>query len=316
MRSILLIILLWFSMISFLHGQDFPTETVQLPDTDISFDLVQLPGGNFRLGSQTEDVEVELSPFWIGTHEVTHDLYRLFQVRANDNETAAREDFSVDAISRPSPPYLDLTYGMGMRGGFPQVNTTQQAALRFCQWLYQKTGQFYRLPTEAEWEYACLAGSEVGLPQVQAGTSIRPEDLEEYAWLYENSGEVYHPTGQKAPNAFGLYDMLGNVSEWTLDHYTADYYDYLRENPVDPWVVPSRKHSRTVRGGSYDSYQEECSCRLRIKSSARWQARDPQIPKSIWWNVDAPFVGFRLVRPVDQPSEAEIEAFFATAIVD
>lgn len=289
-------------------------EEVKLAGTNVHFKLAKLAGGTFEFGGGDAPLLVELSPFWIGTHEVTHDAYRCFQNRENDSPATAPKaaEFSVDAVSRPSPPYLDFTYGMGTRGGYPQVNTTQQAALRYCAWLYQKTGDFYRLPTEAEWEYACLAGSGGNGPVGVAND----EALLAQAWVLENSNEKFQLTGQKAKNPWGLYDMLGNVSEWTLDQYAKDYAEAVGTETQDPWLKPSRKHSRTVRGGSYDTYAEDCNCRVREKSSPRWQERDPQIPKSIWWNVDAPFVGFRLVRPVQQPTASEIAAFFAAAIID
>ncbi|MEL6140276.1 MAG: SUMF1/EgtB/PvdO family nonheme iron enzyme [Bacteroidota bacterium] len=281
-------------------------DTIQIPGSEVEFTLAKIPAGAFQMGDENGSANVQLSAFWIMTHEVTHDAYRLFQRRDNDTPSAVAKDFDVDAITRPTPPYLDLTYGMGTRGGFPQVNTTQQAALRYCKWLYLKTGQFFRLPTEAEWEYACLASSNV---------DVNP-DLLHKAWLYENAEERFHPVGEKEPNAWGLYDMLGNVSEWTLDQYTADYFELISNQQLDPWISPSSKHSRTIRGGSFDDYAEDCNCRVRTKSSPRWQARDPQIPKSKWWNVDAPFLGFRLVRPVKAPTPEFIAAFFAEAIVD
>ncbi|WP_168797557.1 formylglycine-generating enzyme family protein [Neolewinella litorea] len=280
-----------------------PLDTVRLPGSEVYFTMVPLEGGSFAFGETGQ--LVTLSPFAISSHEVTHDAYRLFQVRDNDTPVAATEGWDVDAVSRPSPPYLDLTYGMGTRGGYPQVNTTQQAALRYCEWLYEKTGRFFRLPTEAEWEYACLAGEEPD-----------PADLEDLAWLYENGEETYHPTGEKQPNAWGLYDMIGNVSEWTLDEYYDDYADRIAAAPADPWMRPDGKHSRTVRGGSFDTEMSTAGCRAREKSSPRWQARDPQIPKSRWWNVDSPFLGFRLVSPAEQPSPGEVHAFFSEAIVD
>ena len=283
------------------RAQELAVDSVSIPGTEVAFALVELPGGTVQLGG---DATVTVSPFAIGTHEVTHDLYRLFQVRENDGPQAATDSWDVDAVTRPSPPYLDFTYGMGTRGGYPQVNTTQQAALRFCAWLYDKTGRFFRLPTEAEWEYACLAGADSA-----------PEDLSDYAWLYENGEETYHRTGLKLPNAWGLFDMLGNVSEWTLDEYYEDYPQRVAD-ASDPWMRPDGKHARTVRGGSYDTYTEAAGCSERERSSPRWQARDPQIPKSKWWNVDSPFLGFRVVSPQGELTEDEVRAFFREAIVD
>ena len=299
---------LFLASIPFVRAQT-ALDTVPIPGTGVSFTLAYLPGGEFRMGSAEAGSKVTLSPFWIGTHEVTHDAYRIFQRRDNDSAEGV-EDFDVDAVSRPTPPYLDFTSGMGTRGGYPQVNTTQQATIFYCAWLYQKTGVFYRLPTEAEWEYACRAGSDNEWPAGIAATALL-----DHAWLYENGEERYHRVGRKPPNAWGLYDMLGNVSEYTLDHYTDEYFSEIGATPQDPWIEPTGKYSRTVRGGSYDTDAAECNCLARDKSIPKWQARDPQIPKSIWWNVDSPFVGFRLVRPVQQPTPEEAAEFFVRAIV-
>ncbi len=290
-------------------GQAAPPEktNISIPGSDQSFEMVFLKGGVLTISEGDREGEVRLSPFWIGTREVTHDEYRLFQFRVNDTDESGWKEgqFAADAVARPTPPYLDLTYGMGTRGGFPEVNMTQQAALRYCQWLYQKTGIFFRLPTEAEWEFACRAGGD---GQV--------DPIGDVAWYYDNGEERYHVVGQKKPNGWGLYDMLGNVAEWTLDQYKPDYLDAAGPDAENPWIKPEGKHARTVKGGSYDTFAADCNCSARVKSSAKWQARDPQIPKSIWWNVDAPFVGFRLVRPAAQPAPAEVEAFFKEAIKD
>ncbi len=89
---------------------------------------------------------------------------------------------------------------------------------------YEKTGVFYRLPTEAEWEYACRAGT-----RTTWFFGDDPIGMDQVAWYYGNSGGVFHPGGKKAPNPWGLYDMYGNVAEWTLDQYQADYLASLSE---------------------------------------------------------------------------------------
>jgi len=289
------------------------TRTDAIPGSKVIFRMTLVPGGSFHFGNPGEIAGplIQLDSFWLGTHEVSYDEFIIFYQKEYDNDTSARPEksYSADAVTRPTPQYMDYTYGMG-KEGFPAVGMTQQAALRYCQWLYEKTGVFYRLPTEAEWEYACKEAN-------QQGSLASTSALDEYAWFYQNSFEKYHPIGQKKPNARGLYDMLGNVAEWTLDFYEINYLENLAGSvAVNPWAPPPRRHSRTVRGGSYDSNATECSCTFRQKSDPRWQARDPQIPKSKWWNPDSPFVGFRLASPVRQPSGEEVKVFFEKTIKD
>jgi formylglycine-generating enzyme required for sulfatase activity len=133
--------------------------------------------------------------------------------------------------------------------------------------------------------------------------------LGEYAWFRENSEMKYHPVGQKKPNAWGLYDMLGNVAEWTLDQYDVQWYSKVKDN--DPFLRAVTRYPRTVRGGSYRDPSTELRPSQRTPNDAAWNRRDPQVPKSKWWNADAPFVGFRLVRPQRQPTPEEAELFFA-----
>jgi formylglycine-generating enzyme required for sulfatase activity len=170
----------------------------------------------------------------------------------------------------------------------------QYAAIMYCKWLYAKTGIFYRLPTELEWEYASQAGQE-----------IPNEKLTDYAWVQENASEKYHQVGLKKPNAWGLHDMLGNVSEWVLDHF--DDANYPGKN--DP-VYIDKYADAVVRGGNYQDPVSRVRLNGRMPADPIWNRRDPQIPKSIWWNADAPFVGFRIMRPAKQPTTQEINAFF------
>lgn len=296
----------WLLLIAIACLGQSTSENLQIPGTTTSIALVCLPAGNLPQSS------IEIPAFKVSTHEITYDQYLPFLEKEYDSEQSnTQKNYQVDAITRPSPPYLDFSYGMGTRGGYPAVSMTQQAALRYCQWLYVKTGVFFRLPTEAEWEYACRAGSK---SEFYYGDD--PEDLDEFGWFVDNSDEAFQKTGQKKPNAWGLYDMLGNVSEWTLDQYREAYWEKGQMGFKVPQVNPKGKYGRTVRGGAYDDNPEDCSCVSRLRSSPKWQARDPQIPKSIWWNPDSPFVGFRIVSPSKTYSPEEVKAFFEAVIVD
>ncbi|MEO1449389.1 MAG: SUMF1/EgtB/PvdO family nonheme iron enzyme, partial [Bacteroidota bacterium] len=141
-----------------------------------------------------------------------------------------------------------------------------------------------------------------------------PEELDAYGWYYENSDGAYHPVASLEPNAWGLYDMHGNVAEWCLDQYQADFWESLADSVQNPWRRPDRLHPRTVRGGSWDDDAEELRSANRIRSSMEWKRRDPQLPKSFWWNTDSPFVGFRLVSPIPRPSPEEIARFWRTTL--
>ena len=121
---------------------------------------------------------------------------------------------------------------------------TQLAAIKFCEWLSAITGKFYRLPTEAEWEYACRAGSDGAY---SFGNDFN--ELKEYAWYADNSNEKYQKVGQKKPNSWGVYDMHGNVAEWTLDQYIATAYKKRKKDVVNPYEAATKTYPRVVRGG-------------------------------------------------------------------
>ena len=286
--------------------------TQLIPGTSFSFKMKSIPSGTVELGPQK--AKISLDSFYIGIYEVTYDEFNCFRERDQDADKTEHPtiQYKAEAVTRPTPQYVNLTFGMGDRGGFPMASTTQQGALKYCKWLYEKTGRFYRLPTEAEWEYACKAGTTT--PYYFGADATKIGD---YAWYYENSDDKYHKVGQKLPNPWGLYDMLGNVAEWTSDDYRVDYYDQLKSASLNPWMIPTKKHSRTVKGGAYiDDDPDHLLPTYRLKSEPKWQVRDPQIPKSKWWNTDSPYVGFRLVSPLKSYTAAEIEEYFKLAIVD
>jgi formylglycine-generating enzyme required for sulfatase activity len=267
---------------------------VTIPNTTISYDMVAVPAGEFTMGSNAKKDEqpphkVKLDAFWMQAHEVTWDEYRLFMFASQGGETT-HQDAVVDAVSRPTKPYVEMSFGMGING-FPAISMTQHAANKYAEWLSARTGEFYRLPTEAEWEYAC-----------RAGTTGEPANLKDVAWYAENSQGKYQQVATKKPNAWGLYDMLGNVMEWTLDQYAP----YKPGEQVNPWVRGTQPYPHAVRGGSWNDPPAAVTCTARVGSDANWKQQDPQLPKSIWYMTDAQWLGFRLVRPAKIPAVDEM----------
>jgi formylglycine-generating enzyme required for sulfatase activity len=289
-----------------LLAQDLKTYEQPVAGTTAKFKMVALPAGSFTIGSAASEKgrdadegpqkKVELSAFWIGEREVTFGEWDAFFKNMDVPQT---KNIAVDAVSRPTAQYIDLTWGMGRDAKQPTNSMSQQAAIMYCKWLYEKTGVFYRLPTEAEWEYACRAGAAQDLKNLAA-----------IGYFKDNSQAKFHKTAELKPNAWGLYDMLGNVSEWTLDQYDPAAYQKLTANAKNPVVPPASKYPKVVKGGSYLDESHELRCANRIASDASWNVRDPQIPKSKWWLTDGMFVGFRVARPAQQPAKEEIEKFF------
>jgi formylglycine-generating enzyme required for sulfatase activity len=290
---------------------DFGPYEQTIAGSTVKFKMVPIPEGTFTMGGSSQDKKkepdegppkkVKVDAFWMGAHEVTYDEFLLF---FNDEKTSRNSD--VDAVTRPTPQYIDLSWGMGKQGGFPVNSMSHRTALMYCRWLYNKTGQFYRLPTEAEWEYACKAGSSTIYP-----FGDNPSQLDQYAWYSANSNNKYQKVGQKKPNAWGLHDILGNVAEWTMDQYDEGYFNKLQDGSSNPLIPPGSRYPKAVRGGGYTDKPEALRASNRWKSEPSWNKRDPQIPKSKWWLTDAASVGFRLVRPLQQPSAEEIDKFYS-----
>ncbi|MCA9066068.1 MAG: formylglycine-generating enzyme family protein, partial [Planctomycetaceae bacterium] len=189
----------------------------------------------------------------------------------------------------------------------PAISMTQHAARMYCKWLSAKTGRYYRLPTEAEWEYACRAGTTTAY---SFGDDVG--QLGDYAWFAGNSDGKFHPVGQKKPNPWGLYDMHGNVAEWVLDQYVPNAYAAHSGKgiAVNPLEIPKTVYPRIVRGGGWDDEPEMLRSAVREGSAEEWKEQDPQIPQSIWYLTDAQGLGFRVVRPLVEPSEEEKAAYW------
>lgn len=287
----------------------FATYNQTINGSTVTFKMVAIPAGSFTMGSAANQpgrqqdegpaTTVKVDAFWMEEHETTYDEYILFQDESFDPAPKP------DGITRPSPPYIDFTLGMGKTGGYPANSMSQYSAIMYCKWLYKKTGIFYRLPTEAEWEYACRAGSKTAY---YFGDDAKA--LPQYAWFAGNSNDKYRQVMQLKPNAWGLYDMLGNVAEWTIDQYKDDYFTQIKANTTNPAIQPVKKSPVTLRGGHFRDEAAGVRSAARLKSDPQWNARDPQIPRSKWWNTDAPFIGFRVVRPVKQPTAEEADKFY------
>ena len=212
----------------------------RIPGTEVKFEMAPIPGGSFRMGSPKDEQghaadegpvhEVHIDPFWMEVHEVTWDEYDQWAVRLDKDRRAVQrvppsdQDRLADAISEPSTPYTGMDFGMG-KPGRPAISMTQFSAKVYCKWLSARTGRYYRLPTEAEWEYACRAGTSTAYSF--GNDSSR---LGEYAWFFENSNDKYHKVATKKPNPWGLYDMHGNVAEWVVDQYLPTLTEDGRAN--------------------------------------------------------------------------------------
>ena len=308
------------------NASDMEPYTNAIPGTGVKYVMVPIPGGEFMMGSPETEAgrkpdegpqhKVKISPFWMGRCEVTWNEYELFMYPDEERRTRATMatdaagDKLADAVTHPSKPYVEMSFGMG-KDGFPAISMTQHAANKYCQWLSAKTGQFYRLPTEAEWEYACRAGT----------TSMYffgddASKLPEYGWFEQNSDFKYQKVGKKKPNPWGLYDMCGNVVEWVLDQYDPDYYKQCAANggAVDPWNKATKPYPHSVRGGSWDDEAVMCRSAARRGSDRSWKMQDPQLPKSIWYFSDAQFVGFRIVRPLKVPPPEEMQKYWSSGV--
>ena len=254
-----------------------------MPVSDYHFKMIPIPRGKVAVPDPEHPgatKEVEVGPFWICETETTWEMFDPF---VDLEERAFMLDLPVDpdGITGPTPPYVPPDQGWG-KEGYAALTMSFDSAEMFCRWLSKETGRQYRLPTEAEWEYACTAGKEKSIP---------PEELDKYAWFAANSEKKTHPVKSKEPNEWGLYDMLGNAAEYCVG---------MDGTPV-------------LKGGYFDQGADQVSPDARIPQSKenldQWLEKDPQIPKSKWWLAGPTFHGFRIVcegdaeKPSEQPTE-------------
>ncbi len=305
---------------------DMKAYTNFIPGTDVSYAMTPIPGGEFLMGSKDAEAnrkadegpqhKVKLDPFWMGTYEVTWDQYLLFMYPDDEKKlretkpTDAAVDQVSDAVTRPSKPYADMSNGFG-KSGYPAIAMTQHAANKFCHWLSAKTGHFYRLPTEAEWEYASRAGTTTAYSFGDDASK-----LGDYGWFFDNSNSKTQKVGKKKPNPWGLHDMYGNAAEWVLDQYDAHYYKTLADAGIatNPWNKATQPYPHSARGGHWDDDAPMLRSGARRGSDRSWKMTDPQLPKGKWYVTDAWFIGFRVVRPLTVPSSEEMTKYWISGV--
>jgi formylglycine-generating enzyme required for sulfatase activity len=234
---------LWLALaVATVAGSAGHSETAaDVVTNSVGMRMVRVAPGTFPMGTPPGEPlrQDEETP-----HRVT--LTRPFRIAAT--EVTRRQWLAVMPQSLAAQPGDDR----------PVTSVSWKEAQEFCLELSRREGRTYRLPTEAEWEYACRAGVPSAPP---------PEaELADVAWYADNSDGTVHPVGLKAPNEWGLHDVLGNVGEWTLDVYGP----YPREDSRDP-AGPAAGTTRVVRGGSWRSFPPALRCAARVGTPESYQ---------------------------------------------
>lgn len=295
------------------------TEYKETLKTGAQFVMLPVKGGTFTWKGEEEGdtLEVTLSPYWMGKAEVTWEEYEPFMLseipRQKDGQVLdfMREQIEndIDLITRPTPPYHPMTYGM-QRDEHPAVSMTQHAANKYCQWLSYQTGHFYRLPTEAEWEYAARAGS-----QSKYSWGDDAKQASDFAWFGGDAASHYQKPAQKKANAWGFHDMHGNVLEWTLDQYVPNRKTYFGKDKVtNPWIKATSPYPHVTKGGYWKQSLAEVTSAARHQSAPEWKASDPQDPKSLWYHTNTPWLGLRIVRPEKIPTAEEMYHYWNSGV--
>ncbi len=224
----------------------------------VKFDMVQLPAGKVTIAGK----EVDIKPIWIGKTEVTWDEYDVYWQRLDLTPEQVQKGF--DAENRPSKPYAPPDRGFG-HAGYPAGSICFAEAQKYVKWLSKATGHKYRLPTEAEWTYACRAGGD---------GKVDKSKLKDIAWYSANGEDKTHPVAKMAPNAWGLFDTLGNVAEWAV-----------RADGVG-----------VACGGSFQDEAPDINSDNHAEYERGWQKDDPQDPKGKSWLSNGAHIGIRVVR--------------------
>jgi formylglycine-generating enzyme required for sulfatase activity len=287
--GVLLAILL--PLVSLSSGQEAAEETAAVPRTGkpwtvpaVGIPLVPIPSGTFKMGSpEPKEWEADQKPvhtviisrpFWMAAHETTIGEYLVFLRESGTKESGLGLDDDECPVKLTEDGYVLAGGRFGSSERQPITYVSWYGAQRFCDWLTDRVlstanlpeGYIFRLPTEAEWEYACRAGSK----------GEYSGDPDKTAWYFQNSENKTHEVAKKAPNDWGLYDMIGNVSEWCLDWYLP----YPSGRVVDPLPTKTYRNAKVLRGCGFTNFRYACRIATRLMTS-------PDKPGGGW--------GFRIV---------------------
>jgi formylglycine-generating enzyme required for sulfatase activity len=309
--------------------------TQVLAETGIQFEMIPVPGGLITIGSPDDEpgrssdegpqFQVEIAPMWVGKTEVTWNefegfmkTHHVFMRRAKAGMHKITASNRMDAITVPTPLYAASHHReFSNSSQHPAVTMTQYSAKQYTKWLSFVSGVQYRLPTEAEWEYAARAGSAG--PYCFGDNVV---ELDQYAVYGSTLNEGAAVVASKQPNAFGLHDMHGNVWEWTIEQYRSQGYIEQagkRFGGFDGTQWAQKMGRQCVRGGSWDSPSERVRSASRMGSDREaWSSEDPEIPTSPWWYTSDParMVGMRVVRSASPLQTDEIKRFWENEIVE
>ena len=220
-----------------------PTAAPDKSNTESGVEMVRLPGGTFIMGDDKEidatPHEVVVTSFHIDKHLVTQAEYQ--RVTGKNPSRWKVAENPVEQVR-----WSDAVRYCNARSRLDDLEPCYD--LRTWECNFDANG--YRLPTEAEWEYACRAGTKTAYSFANT-----PSKLKDYAWFKDNSGSKPHPVGKRQPNAWGLYDMHGNVWEWCNDYYKVDYY---QQSPKDNPKGPKTGETKVVRGGAWKFSADSC----------------------------------------------------------
>lgn len=299
------------------HGYMVPY-TATIPGTRVEYTMIPVPGGQYTVKRDGRTYHVEVEPFWMGKTEVTWaeyweytKLYLHFRRFERRKLRVLTEENEVDAVSAPTTLYdPSIVYDFGKQPNQPALSTRQYAAKQYTKWLSLQLGRFYRLPSEAEWEYACLAGTDA-----KYSFGDEENDFGQFG-NSDNEEWVTTPAASYKPNRFGLYDMHGNVAEWVLDGDNTDWQVPTAGETVSiersiKW--PANIYGRYAKGGSFVCLVDDCTATDRLVSSRDWLSNDPDAPPSAFWTSDCDIgssVGFRLLRPLTPPDRDVRERYW------